>query len=412
MERHERIKNILSQINPLNEVNRQNFSQGFQKDYQLGRDDSQMAFYRTRNLKGQAEDAPLFDSMAGTHMGVTRLKELTNKVSPERRQALIEADMHLDTSAAPSYQAGQIVGTAAADLTQDTSRSVWWLLNALQATGNVVGDQVLKKAAPELWGRTTQMSAKGGVPIIKGKEDSMLMKEAVKRGMLQEIDGNLVPSRGYSWKKNVSTGNSELQKRNYSQGMLASLAIPGGVAINSGLGLLTPFGGAEGYKAIAPDPEDPTKTNNIVSEVAQKYLLGRSGNLLPYDEFKKVRPDVSKGEYAAYQADKYDNRLDLNPFDGDISLPGGMVKANVEGIHGPEVSILGRSLPATTGGLPFATAIVGTALGARRGMKSGKGAMGGLVGGTAGVGTGIIAGSIIEGERRRRNSIENGELPL
>lgn len=401
MDRTGRIQNILGDLN-----------RGFQKDYQIGRDDTQVAFYRTRDLKGQAKDAPMFDSMTGTHMGVTRLKELTNKISPERRQALIESNMHLDTSASPAYQTGQMLGTLAADVTQDSTRAVWWLLNAMQATGNVIGDQVLKTAAPELWGRTTQMSKKGGVPIIKGREDSYLMQEAIDRKMLQDIDGNYVPAPGYSWKKNVSTGNTELQKRNYSQGMLAALAIPGGVAINNGLGLLTPFGGAEGYKAVAPDPEDPTKTNNVISEVAQKYLLGKTGNLLPYDEFKKVRPDVSKGEYAAYQADRYDNRLDLNILDGDISLPGGMVKANVDGIHGPEVSILGRSLPATTGVIPFAAAVAGTALGARYGIKSGKGAMGGLVGGMAGVGVGTAAGSIIEDERRRRNGIENGELPL
>ena len=58
------------------------------------------------------------------------------------------------------------------------------------------------------------------------------------------------------------------------------------LAINNGLGLMTPLGGAEGYKANNPSPEDPTKTNNVLAEVAQKYILGKTGGLLPYEEFK------------------------------------------------------------------------------------------------------------------------------
>ena len=60
------------------------------------------------------------------------------------------------------------------------------------------------------------------------------------------------------------------------------MSIPAGIAINTGLGLMTPFGGAEGYKAALPSDEDPSKTSNVIGEVAAKYFLGRTGNLLPY----------------------------------------------------------------------------------------------------------------------------------
>ena len=69
--------------------------------------------------------------------------------------------------------------------------------------------------------------------------------------------------------------------------------MPTGVAINSGLGLLTPFGGAEGYKAALPAKKIRLRRRTL-GEVALKYFMGRTGNLLPYDEFVKVRPDVSK----------------------------------------------------------------------------------------------------------------------
>ena len=82
---------------------------------------------------------------------------------------------------------------------------------------------------------------------------------------------------------------------------------------------MTPFGGAEGYKAVFEDPEDPTKSSNVIGEVAAKYILGKTGNLLAWDDFKKVRPDVSKDEYMRYKAFKFDNEADLNPFDDGTS---------------------------------------------------------------------------------------------
>ena len=38
---------------------------------------------------------------------------------------------------------------------------------------------------------------------------------------------------------------------------------------------MTP-GGAEGYKANNPSPDDPTKTNNVIAEVAEN-ILGKTG---------------------------------------------------------------------------------------------------------------------------------------
>ena len=138
-------------------------------------------------------------------------------------------------------------------------------------------------------------------------------------------------------------------------------------------------------------------------EVGAKYLLGRTGQLLNWDDFKEVRPDVSKDEYMRYKAFKFDNNMDLNPFDdGKAVLPTGVLKYTNEGIHGPEVQFLGKSLPVATGIVPTAAAMVGTAYGARRG-----GIRGGLIGGAASTAGGMLLGNIIEGERRRRNKAEN-----
>ena len=46
---------------------------------------------------------------------------------------------------------GQILGTLANDATQDHTRSLWWLLNASQAVGNVTAEAILSKANPDLY---------------------------------------------------------------------------------------------------------------------------------------------------------------------------------------------------------------------------------------------------------------------
>ena len=219
-------------------------------------------------------------------------------------------------------------------------------------------------------------------------------------GVFKDIDGEPRAARGYSWDK----GNQQWMKRNFEPGDISALAIPTGIAINTGLGLLTPFGGAEGYKAAIPSEEDPSKTDNVLAEVALKYFMGRTGNLLPYDDFSKVRPDVSPEEYRKYQAFKYNKNIDLNPTDGDITLPGGIIKATDEGIHGPEDQFLGRSLPVTTGIIPYAGAVAGGMLGVRGKRPITQGLLGGL----GGLAAGQVLGNVVEQERRRRNAEANG----
>ena len=63
----------------------------------------------------------------------------------------------------------------------------------------------------------------------------------------------------------------------------------------------------------------------------------------------------------------------------------------------------------TTGIVPYAAALAGGLAGAKygQGRKNPRAALGGLLGGMAGLATGQVGGNIIEGERRRRNSLEN-----
>ena len=216
------------------------------------------------------------------------------------------------------------------------------------------------------------------------------------------LDATGRPTRGVR-----INSKGEIARRNYEPGDVASLLIPSGLAVNTGIGLMSPFGGAQGYEAAIPDQEDKRKTANVIAEVGSKYFLGQTGNLLPYSQFKQDRPDVSKADYNKYKAFKYDRDMDLNPFDdGKITLPGRIVKATTEGIHGPEVQILGKSLPLTTGLVPLASAIAGTTYGATRERPI----RGGLRYGLGAFAAGTAAGAITEELRRRASSVSTDNL--
>ena len=222
------------------------------------------------------------------------------------------------------------------------------------------------------------------------------------------VASDLISKEG-TLRKGVNRGSGgNLMKRKIAPGDLMALGIAPGFAINAGMGLMTPFGGYEGYQAVLPSEDDPSKSSNVLGEVALKYIMGRTGNLLPYEEFKKVRPDVSRGEYNAYKAFKFDKEGDIDISDGDVTLPGGALKFTSDGIHGAELQFLGRSLPVNTALVPFASSVAGGALGAASyGGTNKRPIRRGLAGSVGGLAVGTVVGNLLEQERRRRNTVEN-----
>ena len=379
-----------------------NFSNSFSEAYGEGRDDHRQSFYNAREDKGKDIDAPRIETTLGTNPSLTRTRDYLGVSNPADRAARAEMGMGMKKDRTGAI--AQILGTLAADVTQDHSRSLWWLLNAPQATANVVTEIVLNKANPDLY---------RAEPYIVPSGSKQGQKVKFKDKELAERQNLIVDAESGRRKKGIGVSQGRpadrvYTQRKYAPGAVAALSIPTGLAINTGLGLMTPFGGAEGYEAAVPSAADKSKTDNVIAEIGAKYILGRTGHLLPYDEFRKVRPDVSKGEYNRYKAFKYDKEVDLDPTDGDITLPAGVMKLTTEGIHGPEMQFLGRSMPLTTAGIPFATALAGTAMGARRG----KPIRGGLVGGMLGFAAGQLGGNVIEQERRNRNMDLNAPSTL
>jgi len=388
------------------------FRQGFDEDVTRGSDDITRAFYEQRDRQGLDDDATRMTKIFGTHPVIYRAREVFRDETPEGKGVYPDSVPKIlranpDAIAARQAQGmgpkstmagrlGQLAGSVGHDLVNDKSRSIYWLLNAAQATGNVINENALAAVNPELYGQEDLG--------IKYSDMDALQKA----GHAHTENKTIVPNSGIKRGKN---GNAI--RRNYRSGAVAALGIPAGFAINQGLGLMTPFGGYEGYEAVLPSQDDPSKTSNVIGEVAAKYIMGRTGNLLPYDEFQKVRPDVSKGEYNAYKAFKFDKKTDLNPFDdGQMTLPTGIIKTNDDGIHGAEVQFLGRSLPVNTALIPFAGAVAGGMAGvAKRPDAMGRdrhAVKRGLIGSAIGTAAGMTLGNLLEGERRRRNAAENG----
>lgn len=400
--RRQKIANILSQLNPLDSTVRQQFRDAASKEYSLGRDDWGKAYRLEREKRGLSEEAPRSTMMGGTYPLGIRIRENLGMANPKAVQGRNEMKMGLEQT--PAGRLGQLVGAVGADLTQDNSRSIYWLVNAIQATGDVIGEKVISKGLPGLYDRVPVTNPNTGKPVLQ--RDKNL---AIEMGLRDKDSGTLRQGVTLQMQDDGNYKNAQYTKKRVPSGTLAALSIPTGIAVNNAIGLLTPMGGAEGYKAVFEDPDNPGQSSNPIMEVGAKYIAGRRGQLLPYDEFVKVRPDVSREEYNAYKGYRYEKPvLDLDPRDGDIGFGGGAFKAAVDGIHGPEVQILGATAPVTTGIIPYASAIAGTIAGGR--MGPGRIGQNAFKGGIAGLAVGTVGGNIIEQERRNRNARANAPV--
>ena len=391
---------------------------GFKDAYGEGRSDFSDAYKDAREKKNLGREGTRIDHLFGTNPTFVRARELLGIANDEDVKERNKRNLGLSNDRAK--RVGQVMGTIGADLTQDHTRGVYWLLNAAQATGNVINEEILSKVRPDLYESVKVKNAQGEpIPVVEFESPEVPKQN---RAYQSALDAKIIdPGTGQRF-KNVGMQGGYYTKRKYDPGMVDGLGWPSGIAINAGLGLLNPLGGSGGYEAAIPSKEDPTKTSNVLAEVGAKYLLGRTGNLLPYNDFVQERPDVSKGEYNAYKAFKWDKNLDLDITDGDFTLPTGIIKGTTDGIHGPELQFLGRSLPLLTTGLPFAGAVAGTAMGVARNRPGSRvrrkrqelnlkqideTIRDGHIGGFAGLAAGGGIGLLLEEERRRRNGESN-----
>ena len=125
------------------------FFQGFRDRYGEGREDYRLTYYDGRTRQGKEPEGTRLGGTLGTNPTFTTARDLLGISKKTHRDARIDAGMGLSKDRETRY--GQILGTLANDATQDHSRSLWWLLNASQAVGNVLAEAAISKANPDLY---------------------------------------------------------------------------------------------------------------------------------------------------------------------------------------------------------------------------------------------------------------------
>lgn len=194
----------------------------------------------------------------------------------------------------------QAAGATTADLTTQGALNIWWFINAAEAASMAAGQQGMYGAL----GRQRML----GQPAIPG----------------------------------APTGAP------FSMGATKVAAVfPLILGASAATGTLFR---QPGYSAVLPSEEDRREPENALGERFMR-AIGRTGRLLPYDEFVQERPDVSRGEYESYKAFLH----------GDKSL----LKFNADGIHGAEVNFLSKSIPLLTGLAPLVGGVIGGRVGVR-----------------------------------------------
>lgn len=133
---------------------------------------------------------------------------------------------------------GGVAGRVASDVIGDETRNIYWRYNHPLAVSSFAGSDALK-----VTGMPVGYQALGGAALALG----------------------VMP---------IASGNLDISN-------------------------LGEFGRPKGYQALFADPTDKTKTTNPLGEFAGRYFLGRKGNILPYEELVKERPDVTPEKYAA-----------------------------------------------------------------------------------------------------------------
>ena len=119
--------------------------------YGEGREDNRIAYKRAREDQLKNPEGVRLSTSLGTNRTVTMLNELAGKGNPAQQKVYRQMGMGLSNDGATKL--GQILGHFAADLTQDRSRELWWLLNAPQAVGNVLAEAAVAYANPNIYNK-------------------------------------------------------------------------------------------------------------------------------------------------------------------------------------------------------------------------------------------------------------------
>jgi hypothetical protein len=242
-----------------------------------------------------------------------------------------------DPNVGTAGKAGYVAGRLIHDIVNDGSRVPWWVLNHPMAQAAVLSDVAADAAGlnPD-YGAYEQLRAARGDEISRPAIDEEFAKEYM--GFSFRGEGAGIPL-GLARKVPAVIASSAL------------LATSG----NSNFANITGGGRQPGFESILPVEGDKTQSSNPLSELGIRYMFGRTGRLLPWEEFTTERPDVSPTDYGSYRAYQFDS--------GPLM---GIAKATSRNIDAePELGMLGFRVP-----LSAASTVGGTLIGGIAGAKA------------------------------------------
>jgi hypothetical protein len=214
-------------------------------------------------------------------------------------------------------KATYVAGRALHDLLTDGSRTAYWLLNhplgALSVLGSAVEQPVGIVPDKQLISQ-----------ILEGRGDKVN-----EQSILREHSERM----GFSYGKEIRGIPYETARGVVpllTAGLLTQLSG------NQDFTNLAEGGRTKGYQAILPTDHNNKETESVPLELALRYITGRTGRLLPFQEFSAERPDVSKEDYDAAKMHQWDK--------GALGL--GLFKGTGRNIEGePEFTMMGFRVP-------------------------------------------------------------------
>ena len=126
----------------------QEIQQAAAKEFGVGQEEVRQAMFEARKARGQGVEAPRFAQMKDSYRTPQAIAvALGKEQDPAYKAAREKAGIGFDVDTR-NKRIGTILGSLGADLTQDSARRFYWLVNAAQATGDMIAEAAIARARP------------------------------------------------------------------------------------------------------------------------------------------------------------------------------------------------------------------------------------------------------------------------
>ena len=122
-----------------------------QYEYGVGREQNREAMIEARSAMNLPPDAPRARNLLGAYRTPQAIKAaLGMKLDPAYEIGREEAEVPFKIQG-KRQKVGTVLGALGADITQDAGRGLYWLINAPQATGDIISEEIIARARPDLY---------------------------------------------------------------------------------------------------------------------------------------------------------------------------------------------------------------------------------------------------------------------